>query len=100
MPNAKVVPEAALQHAQKGSYIYVVRDGKAAVQDVKLIRSLDGEQVVEGALNAGEPVIVEIPQRLKSGSAVKLEGQRSSGAPDKAGTPTQTGASAKTGTAR
>lgn len=87
VPNAKVVPEAALQHAQTGSYVYVVREGKAAVQDVKLIRSLDGEQVVEGALNAGEPVIVEIPQRLKAGSAIKLEGQRQPGAPAKAGAP-------------
>lgn len=84
IPNAKVVPEAALQHAQQGSYVYLVRGGKAVVEDVELIRSLDGQQVVEGALRAGEPVIVEIPQRLKAGSAVKLEGQRG---PDKAGKP-------------
>lgn len=76
LPSAKVVPEAALQHAQNGSYVYVVRGGKAATEDVKLIRALDGEQVVEGALQVGEPVIVEIPQRLKSGSAVKVEGKR------------------------
>ncbi len=73
-PNAKVVPEAALQHAQEGSYVYVVRDGKALVQPVKKLRSLDGEQVVEGELRAGEPVLIEIPQRLKAGSTVKLEG--------------------------
>ncbi len=42
-PDAKVVPEAALQHAQEGTYVYVVRDGKAVVQPVKRIRSLDGE---------------------------------------------------------
>ncbi|NDP60805.1 MAG: efflux RND transporter periplasmic adaptor subunit [Oxalobacteraceae bacterium] len=97
VPNAKVVPEAALQHAQTGSYVYVVRGGKAVVQDVKLIRSLDGQQVVEGALNAGEPVIVEIPQRLKAGGAVTLEGQRQPNAPAKAGTPAKTDTSSKTG---
>jgi len=75
-PNAKVVPEAALQHAQEGAYVYVVRDGKAVVQPVKQIRSLDGDEMVEGDLRAGEPVLVEIPQRLKAGSAVKLEGAR------------------------
>lgn len=74
-PNAKVVPEAALQHAQQGSYVYVVRGGRAAVQPVKPIRSLDGERVVEGDLRAGEPVLIEIPQRLKAGSAVRLEGR-------------------------
>jgi RND family efflux transporter MFP subunit len=75
-PNAKVVPEAALQHAQEGGYVYVVRGGKAVVQPVKQTRSLDGEYVVEGALRAGEPVLIEIPQRLKAGSPVKLEGAR------------------------
>ena len=75
-PNAKVVPEAALQHAQEGTYVYVVRDGKAVVQPVKQTRSLDGEHVVKGELRAGEPVLIEIPQRLKAGNAVKLEGVR------------------------
>ncbi|MDP1529257.1 MAG: efflux RND transporter periplasmic adaptor subunit [Rhodoferax sp.] len=75
-PNAKVVPEAALQHAQEGTYVYVVRDGKALVQPVKQTRSLDGEQVVEGELRAGEPVLIETPQRLKAGSKVRLEGAR------------------------
>lgn len=73
-PNAKVLPEAALQHGQTGSYVYVVRGGKAAVQPVQVIRSLDGEQMVEGDLREGEPVLIEIPQRLKAGNAVKLEG--------------------------
>jgi len=75
-PNARVVPEAALQQAQEGTYVYVVRDGRAVVQPVKQIRSLDGEKMVEGELRAGEPVLIEIPQRLKAGGAVKLEGAR------------------------
>jgi hypothetical protein len=54
----------------------VVRGGKAVVQPVTLLRSLDGEQMVEGELRVGEPVLIEIPQRLKAGSAVKLEGAR------------------------
>ena len=74
VPNARVVPEAALQHAQNGTYVYVVRGGKAVVQTVNVTRSLDGEEVVEGELHAGEPVLIEIPQRLKAGSQVKLEG--------------------------
>lgn len=73
-PNAKVIPEAALQHAQDGNYVYVVRAGKAVVQPVEKLRSLDGQQVVEGELREGEPVLIEIPQRLKAGSAVRLEG--------------------------
>jgi RND family efflux transporter MFP subunit len=75
-PAARVVPEAALQHAQDGSYVYVVREGKAVIQPVTLLRALDGEQAVSGDLRAGEAVLIEIPQRLKAGSAVKLEGAR------------------------
>ena len=75
-PNASVVPEAALQRAQQGSYVYVVRDGKAEVQTVRAVRSLDGEYMVEGELRAGEPVLIEVPQRLKAGSTVRLEGAK------------------------
>jgi hypothetical protein len=32
--------------------------------------------MVEGELRAGEPVLIEIPQRLKAGSKVKLESAR------------------------
>ncbi len=85
LPNAKVVPEAALQNAQEGTYVYVVRDGKAVVQRVKLVRGLDGELVVEGQLGAGEPVLIEIPQRLKAGGKVKLEGAKPSAEPAAAG---------------
>ncbi len=74
--DARVVPEAALQHAQDGDYVYVVRGGRAVVQPVRLIRSLEGLLMVEGGLRAGEPVLIEIPQRLKAGSKVKLEGTR------------------------
>lgn len=75
-PGARVVPEAALQHAQDGTYVYVVRDGKAVLQPVTLLRALDGMQAVSGELHAGERVLIEIPKRLKAGSKVQLEGAR------------------------
>lgn len=78
-PGAKVVPEAALQHGQQGNYVYVVRGGKAMVQAVEQIRSLDGEVVVGGDLHAGEPVLIEIPQRLKAGGKVEPEGVKKPG---------------------
>ncbi len=70
-PDARVVPEAALQHGQQGDYVYVVRDGKAAVQPVRLLRRLDGEAALAGELRENEPVLTEIPKRLKAGSKVK-----------------------------
>lgn len=76
LPGAHVVPEAALQHGQQGTYVYVVRGGAAALEAVKPLQSLDGELAVEGSLAAGEPVLIEIPQRLKVGSKVRLEGEK------------------------
>ena len=75
LADVMVLPEAALQHGQDGTYVYVVRDGRAVVQPVRATHSLDGRQVVEGELQAGEAVLVEIPKRLKAGGKVTLEGK-------------------------
>jgi RND family efflux transporter MFP subunit len=85
LANVKVLPEAALQHGQDGTYVYVVRDGRAVVQPVRATYSLDGRQVVEGELQAGEAVLVEIPKRLKAGGKVTLEGAPADKKPGKAG---------------
>ena len=69
----EVLPEAALQHGQDGTYVYVVRDGRAVVQPVRATHSLDGQLVIEGEVRAGEAVLVEIPKRLKAGGKVTLE---------------------------
>lgn len=81
----RVIPDSALQQAQEGSYVYVVRGGKAVLQRVTAVRTLDNDVVVDGKLAAGEPVLIEIPQRLKDGSKVKLEGATREGAGGRAG---------------
>lgn len=68
-----VIPDAALQQAQAGSYVYVVRAGRAVSQPVTALRELDGQVAVSGKLAAGELVLIEVPQRLKAGSRVKPE---------------------------
>lgn len=71
---ARVLPEAALQHAQQGDYVYVVRGGEAVRQPVQLLRRLDGEIALAGELREGEAVLTEIPKRLRAGSKVRPEG--------------------------
>lgn len=78
-PNSRVLPEATLQHGQDGAYVYVVRDGVATVQPVRVKRSLDGQLALEGELAAGERVLVEVPKRLREGGKVRLEGQKPAG---------------------
>ena len=74
--DSKVLPEATLQHGQQGTYVYVVRDGVAAVQPVAVKHRLDGMLAIEGELAAGERVLIEIPKRLKAGGKVRLEGEK------------------------
>jgi RND family efflux transporter MFP subunit len=85
LADVMVLPEAALQHGQDGSYVYVVRDGRAVVQPVRATHNLDGQVVVEGGLQAGEAVLVEIPKRLKAGGKVTLEGAAADKKPARAG---------------
>jgi len=75
LSDVKVLPEAALQQGQDGTYVYVVRDGRAVVQPVRATYSLDGQQVVEGELQVGEAVLIEVPKRLRAGGKVTLEGK-------------------------
>ncbi|MFP5410387.1 MAG: efflux RND transporter periplasmic adaptor subunit [Gammaproteobacteria bacterium] len=77
--DSKVLPEATLQHGQQGTYVYVVRDGVAAVQPVTVVHRLDGMLAIEGELAAGERVLLEIPKRLKAGGKVRLEGEKPAG---------------------
>ena len=72
-PGSKVLPEAALQHGQQGTYVYVVREGVATVQPLQVKHRLDGLLAIEGEIAVGEPVLVEIPKRLKAGGKVRLE---------------------------
>jgi len=78
-PDSKVLPEAALQHGQQGTYVYVVREGVAAVQPVQVKHRLDGLLAIEGEIAVGEPVLVEIPKRLKADGKVKLAGEAPQG---------------------
>jgi RND family efflux transporter MFP subunit len=84
LSDVKVLPEATLQHGQAGPYVYVVRDGRAVVQPVRVPYVLDGRMVVEGELQAGEAVLTEIPKRLKAGGKVEPEGAPAGKKPGKA----------------
>ena len=64
------LPELALQWGRDGGHVWVLRDGKADKVAVQLVRRLDGTVLVDGALQPGEPVVVEGVQRLRPGRAV------------------------------
>jgi hypothetical protein len=64
------IPNTAIQVSQAGSFVFVVKDGVAAVQPVKVARVLDGEAVIESGLDGGETVVTEGQLQLTNGSRV------------------------------
>ncbi|HTO83472.1 MAG TPA: efflux RND transporter periplasmic adaptor subunit [Methylomirabilota bacterium] len=71
-PSAIVVPDAAVEHGQSGTYVFVVgKDSTVEMRPVAIGRSLRGETVVESGLAAGEQVVVEGQLRLAPGTRVE-----------------------------
>lgn len=68
--DAVVVPAVALQTGQNGPFVFVVRDGKAAVAAVTVSRTIGDLAVIEKGLSGGEDVITSGQLRLVAGSNV------------------------------
>jgi RND family efflux transporter MFP subunit len=68
--DAVTVPSTAVQVSQDGSYVFVIKDGTAAVKPVKVARTLDAETVLESGLAGGETVVTEGQLLLRNGSKV------------------------------
>jgi multidrug efflux system membrane fusion protein len=67
---AVTIPSIAVQVSQAGSYVFVVKDGVAKVQPVKVARTLASDTVLESGLNGGETVVTEGQLLLRDGSKV------------------------------
>jgi multidrug efflux system membrane fusion protein len=69
---AVIVPSAAMQTGQRGSYLFVIKDGVASVVAVKIARTLGKETVLESGLEGGEQVVVDGHLQLVNGSKVVI----------------------------
>ncbi|HEY6257010.1 MAG TPA: efflux RND transporter periplasmic adaptor subunit [Xanthobacteraceae bacterium] len=67
---AVTLPSVAVQVSQEGAYVFVVKDGVARVQSVKVARTFDGETVLSSGLDGGETVVTEGQLLLRNGSKV------------------------------
>lgn len=66
------VPELALQWGREGSFVWTVANDAAQQVPVRLVRRTNGRVLVESALAAGQPVVVEGVQRLREGRSVRV----------------------------
>jgi RND family efflux transporter MFP subunit len=67
-----VVPTAAVQVSQQGNFVFVVADGVARVQSVKVSRVVGAETVIESGLAGGETVVTNGHLLLTSGARVTV----------------------------
>jgi RND family efflux transporter MFP subunit len=65
-----VVPSTAVQVSQTGSFVFVIHDNVAKVQQVKVARTLGDRAVIESGLNGGETVVTEGQLLLSEGTRV------------------------------
>ena len=61
----------AVQRSQNGNYVFVVRDGVAKVQPVKVDRTFQGTSVIAEGLSGDENVVVDGQLLLSDGSRVE-----------------------------
>jgi RND family efflux transporter MFP subunit len=74
---AVTVPGPAVQVSQTGSFVFVVKNGVATVQPVKVARVLDGETVLASGLQGGESVVTEGQLLLTNGARVAARAPKS-----------------------
>lgn len=69
LKDAVVVPQAAIIQGARGTIVYVMEDGKAALKPVKLVYAQDTDAAVTG-VNAGDSVVLDGRQNLRPGTPV------------------------------
>ena len=69
---AVTVPSAAVQVSQAGTFVFVIKDGKAEVQKVEVERTIGTTTVLKSGLQGGESVVIDGHLQLRNGSRVDI----------------------------
>lgn len=84
-PNALVVPSAAIQTGNQGSYVWVVdtdaakKTSTARMQPVKVALAEGQVTILDSGIEAGQNVVVDGADRLRAGQIVTINVPRESG---------------------
>ncbi len=75
-PRAIVVPSAAVQAGQQGSFVYVVKDDQTVdFRPIEVARTNGTDTVIQTGLKAGETVVTDGQLRLVPGSRISVKGE-------------------------
>ena len=72
--DAIVLPEAAVLPGQNGTFVFVVRDGRAKVQRVTVDRQVGERMVISSGLNGDEEIVTNVPPSVTDGSQIAVRG--------------------------
>ena len=67
LSDATTIPQAAIVQGPRGTIVYVLDDGKAKLQPIKVVYSEAGEAAVTG-INPGDVVVMDGKQNVRPGS--------------------------------
>ena len=67
LANATTIPQAAVVQGTRGTIVYVLDDGKARLQPIKVVYSEGGEAAVTG-IQPGDVVVLDGKQNVRPGS--------------------------------
>jgi multidrug efflux system membrane fusion protein len=77
-PGAIIVPTAAVQTGQNGSYVFVVRENKTVdLRPVEVNRTAGNDSLIKRGLQLGETVVTDGQLRLVPGSRVAFKNESS-----------------------
>src|SRR3954466_12458321 len=75
--NATVVPTAAVQSGQQGTYVYVIKsDNTAELRPVTVARTHGDDSIIRSGVKPGETIVTDGQLRLVPGSRVSVKGGR------------------------
>jgi len=80
-----VVPAVAVQHGPQGAFVYVVRNGTAAVRPVTVGVVEADRASIDRGLDAGETVVTDSTDRLRDGSAIEVRAAAPGGGAGRSG---------------
>ena len=72
--DAVVLPEAAVLPGQSGTFVYLVKDGRAKVHPVTVDRQIGERVVISSGLKGDEEVLINVPPSITDGSQIAVRG--------------------------
>ena len=79
LKQAVSVPSNAVQQGSEGSYLYVIKEGRADLRPVETLASHDGFTAVRGEVQAGDIIVTDGHLRLLPGARTKIRDDAADG---------------------